>query len=189
MGPRKGSSLEVFFGLGLAPCFLSRASAAAARSARIFARSSSVMVGSTTGAGVSSFRCMFAAVGDWRGASSVVPRRWPFHHRKESVRLLISLLIEQQKHSPTTKTHLALESLHTLTAGCENLLLFGFLRAAISHGVLSLWKESPRRGFLTANIATNMRKYIVGDFHANDCQNNNEMSQWTNLVCHRFLQQ
>jgi len=42
-GPVKGALLgEDFFFLPTAPCFLSRASAAAARSARIFARSSSV---------------------------------------------------------------------------------------------------------------------------------------------------
>ena len=56
LGPTRGASLGVFFFLGcVTPCFLSLASAAAARSARILARSSGVKLGSTAAGGRSSF--------------------------------------------------------------------------------------------------------------------------------------
>lgn len=51
LGPLKGALLLVFFFPGAPPCFFNRASAAAARSARILALSSSVKFLSITGSG------------------------------------------------------------------------------------------------------------------------------------------
>ena len=77
-GPTRGASLGVFFFLGAAPpCFLSRASAAAARSARILARSSAVKFGSTTAAGKSSSFARLAEVSSRYLASSPEPSRCP----------------------------------------------------------------------------------------------------------------
>lgn len=55
LGPTNGASLGVFFFFDcVPPCFFSRASAAAARSARILARSSGLRFGSMTAGGKSS---------------------------------------------------------------------------------------------------------------------------------------
>ena len=56
LGPRNGafgSTGGAFFGLTGKPCFFNRASAAAARSARIFSRSASVKFSSMIGLGIS----------------------------------------------------------------------------------------------------------------------------------------
>lgn len=83
MGPRNGSFSVVdfgFFGFGLPPIFLIRASAAATRSARILSRCSSVKFSSNFGSGISSdFVVAFVVVVcALFFNSAAVPSRCPF---------------------------------------------------------------------------------------------------------------
>ena len=82
LGPRNGafaSTGGVFLGLTGKPCFFNRASAAAARSARIFSRSVSVKFSSMIGLGISCLSVLLLLLLCVRFAISLaVPNRCPF---------------------------------------------------------------------------------------------------------------
>ena len=82
LGPRNGafaSTGRVFLGLTGKPCFFNRASAAAARSARIFSRSVSVKFSSMIGLGISCLFVLLLSRLCVRFAISLaVPSRCPF---------------------------------------------------------------------------------------------------------------
>ena len=134
LGPTKGASLGgVFFFLGGPPCFLSRASAAAARSARIFSRSSAVKLGSIAAGGKSSSRFRLEELSLSRYlASSAVPNRWPCRPfvgwmRKNKTRPTL------EQH-PQRNTYLPLKCFDLVSSlGQHNLFFRTSLWAAVSH--------------------------------------------------------
>ena len=124
LGPTRGFASVFFLGLLLPDCCLSRASAAAARSARIFARSASDRDGSLIGWGRSS--SLFAAGDADVWFSFAVPSRCPCGcGQHDSSGDLTAILC----------THLPGKGLDPLTVGTrQHLLLLGrALRATVPH--------------------------------------------------------
>ena len=157
LGPTKGASLGgVFFFLGAPPCFLSRASAAAARSARIFARSSAVKLGSTAAGGKSSSRFLLEELSLSRyWASSAVPRRRPC--RLFVLQVVASSTTSEriyyscEQHTlnyQRRQTHLSLKCLDLVSSLCQHNLLFRRFGATVSHDDCFIIRRTRSRSFV-----------------------------------------